>query len=52
MAEILGYSNTRDALAKHVDAEDKLSEIVKAPQVSQNATGYQGFSRFWNGKGT
>lgn len=23
IAEILGYSNTRDALAKHVDAEDK-----------------------------
>ena len=23
VAEILGYKNTRDALAKHVDAEDK-----------------------------
>ncbi|AUI73869.1 phage repressor protein/antirepressor Ant [Lactobacillus helveticus] len=41
VAEILGYKNTRDALAKHVDAEDKISEIVKASQVSQNATGYQ-----------
>ncbi|CCI88356.1 anti-repressor Ant [Lactobacillus phage phiAQ113] len=40
VAEILGYKNTRDALAKHVDAEDKISEIVKASQVSQNATGY------------
>ena len=39
VAEILGYKNTRDALAKHVDAEDKISEIVKASQVSQNATG-------------
>ncbi|WFD53075.1 prophage antirepressor [Lactobacillus phage S16] len=41
VAEILGYKNTRDALAKHVDAEDKISEIAKASQVSQNATGYQ-----------
>lgn len=41
VAKILGYKNTRDALAKHVDAEDKISEIVKASQVSQNATGYQ-----------
>ncbi|AZA21590.1 MAG: phage repressor protein/antirepressor Ant [Lactobacillus helveticus] len=41
VAEILGYKNTRDALAKHVDAEDKISEIVKDSQVSQNATGYQ-----------
>lgn len=41
VAEILGYKNTRDALAKHVDAEDKISEIVKSSQVSQNATGYQ-----------
>lgn len=40
VAEILGYSNTRDALRKHVDREDKKSEIVKASQMSQNATGY------------
>lgn len=32
VAEILGYSNTRDAMRKHVDAEDK--KILK----SQNAT--------------
>lgn len=38
VAEILGYKNTRDALAKHVDAEDKISKIVKASQMSQNAT--------------
>lgn len=24
VAEILGYSNTKDALATHVDAEDKM----------------------------
>ena len=41
VAEILGYKNTRDALAKHVDAEDKRSEIVKASQVPQNTMGYQ-----------
>lgn len=33
VAEVLGYSNTRDALAKHVDEEDKLT--------SQIATGGQ-----------
>ena len=32
VAEALGYKNTKDALAKHVDSEDK--EILK----SQNAT--------------
>lgn len=26
VAEILGYSNTRDAIAKHVDDEDKRTE--------------------------
>ncbi|WP_436633996.1 BRO-N domain-containing protein, partial [Lactobacillus acidophilus] len=34
------YSNTRDALKKHVDSEDKTDEIVKASQLSQNATGF------------
>lgn len=33
VAEILGYSNSKDALAKHVDAEDK--QVI---QRSQNAT--------------
>lgn len=33
VAEILGYSNTRDALAKHVDTEDKLtSQVATAGQ--------------------
>lgn len=32
VAEVLGYKNTKDALVKHVDSEDK--EILK----SQNAT--------------
>ncbi|GAA3626576.1 phage antirepressor Ant [Lactobacillus hamsteri] len=41
VAQILGYSNTRDALRKHVDEEDKKSEIVNASQLSQNATGYK-----------
>lgn len=40
VAEVLGYSNTRDALKKHVDSEDKTDEIVKASQLSQNATGF------------
>lgn len=44
VATILGYSNTRDALSKHVDPEDKLEKIVKASQVSQNATGYKNLS--------
>ncbi len=44
VATILGYSNTRDALSKHVDQEDKLEKIVKASQVSQNATGYKNLS--------
>ena len=41
VAEVLGYKNTRDALKKHVDNEDKKSEIVNSSQLSQNATGYQ-----------
>ena len=33
VAEILGYSNTKDALAKHVDSEDKLgSQIATSGQ--------------------
>lgn len=39
VAEILGYANPRDALAKHVDKEDKRTEIVNVSQLSQNATG-------------
>lgn len=40
VADILGYSNPRDALIKHVDEEDKRSEIVKSSQLSQNTTGF------------
>ncbi|MBP2056977.1 prophage antirepressor-like protein [Lactobacillus colini] len=40
VAIILDYKNTRDALIKHVDKEDKRNEIVKASQLSQNATGF------------
>lgn len=29
VAEILGYSNTRDALKKHVDEEDKTSVVIR-----------------------
>lgn len=32
VAEVLGYKNTRDALKKHVDNEDKKSEIVNSSQ--------------------
>ena len=28
VAQALGYSNTRDALSKHVDAEDKLESQI------------------------
>lgn len=40
VAVILGYVNPRDAIIRHVDEEDKKPEIVKASQLSQNATGY------------
>ncbi|RRA82716.1 phage repressor protein/antirepressor Ant, partial [Streptococcus agalactiae] len=34
VADILGYSNSRDALSKHVDTEDKLtSQIATAGQM-------------------
>ena len=29
VAEALGYSNTRDALSKHVDAEDKSTVAIR-----------------------
>ncbi len=28
VAEILGYSNTRDALSRHVDTEDKTTVVI------------------------
>lgn len=30
VAEILGYANTRDALAKHVDEEDRMDGVAIA----------------------
>lgn len=49
VAEILEYKKARNAIAQHVDDEDKRSEIVKTSQMPQNralvkaaqATGYQ-----------
>ena len=31
VAEILGYTNTRDALAKHTDTEDKACLLYTSP---------------------
>lgn len=36
IAEILGYSNTRDALAKHVDTEDKATVVIHDGSQSRN----------------
>ncbi|WP_259665804.1 BRO-N domain-containing protein [Staphylococcus caprae] len=36
VAEILGYSNSRDALAKHVDSEDKLTSQVATAGQNRN----------------
>lgn len=36
IAEILGYSNTRDALAKHVDTEDKDTVVIHDGSQSRN----------------
>ena len=38
VAEALGYSNTRDAMAKHVDAEDKGVAKCDTPSGSQEMT--------------
>ena len=37
-AEILGYSNTRDALAKHVDDEDKATVAIHDGSQNRNVT--------------
>ena len=40
VAEILGYSNTRDALARHVDDEDKTTVVLTTkaePSLSMKA---------------
>ena len=36
MAKALGYANTRDAIKKHVDTQDKV--FLAENKVSQNAT--------------
>ena len=36
IAEILGYSNTRDALAKHIDTEDKATVVIHDGSQSRN----------------
>lgn len=38
VAQVLGYSNSRDALAKHVDYEDKLTSRIATPGQSRNMT--------------
>ena len=38
VAEILGYSNTRDALAKHVDNEDKATVAIHDGSQNRNQT--------------
>ena len=38
IAEILGYSNTRDALAKRVDAEDKLDGVAICDSIGREQT--------------
>lgn len=38
IADILGYSNTRDALAKHVDNEDKLTSQIATVGQNRNMT--------------
>lgn len=38
VAEILGYSNTRDALAKRIDAEDKLDGVAICDSIGREQT--------------
>ncbi|HFQ4753666.1 TPA: BRO family protein [Staphylococcus aureus] len=38
VAEILGYANGRDALSKHVDAEDKLTSQIATAGQNRNVT--------------
>nr|DAI79789.1 MAG TPA: repressor domain protein [Caudoviricetes sp.] len=38
VAEILGYSNTKDAIAKHVDDEDKLGAQIATSGQNRNMT--------------
>ena len=38
VAEVLGYSNTRDALGKHVDSEDKADVAIHDGRQNRNHT--------------
>ena len=38
VAEILGYANTRDALAKHVDAEDRMDGVAIRDSMGREQT--------------
>ena len=38
VADILGYANGRDALSKHVDAEDKLTSQIATQVKTENVT--------------
>lgn len=38
VAQVLGYSNSRDALSKHVDFEDKLTSQITTPGQKRNVT--------------
>ena len=38
VAEILGYSNTRDALVRHVDTEDKADVAIHDGSQNRNMT--------------
>lgn len=38
VAQVLGYSNTKDALAKHVDPEDKRGSRIATPSGTQEMT--------------
>lgn len=38
VADVLGYKNTKDALAKHVDAEDKLGSQIATSGQNRNMT--------------
>ena len=46
VAKALGYSNTKDALAKHVDPEDKGGSQIATPSGTQEMTGINEFGLY------
>lgn len=38
VAQVLGYSNTKDALSRHVDCEDKRGSQIPTPSGTQEMT--------------